>query len=117
METGMKPKLGIVPAACAVLFLSACGSGPVPTLNPQGLIVGTWEVEGAPMKMTAEFSRDGTAQITMLGQTIRGQYTLTGEHELQWTLNGITTKSTANVTAAELELTGAASRTIKYKRK
>jgi hypothetical protein len=36
--------------------------------------------------------------------------------ELQWTMNGITSKSKANVTATELELTNEANQTIKYKR-
>jgi hypothetical protein len=46
------------------------------------------------IKMTAEFSPDGTAKITMFGQTL----------ELEWTLNGRTTKGKVNVTATELEL-------------
>ena len=104
-------KLNRVVAVCMALFLSACSSG------PQSLILGTWEVEGAPMKMTAEFSGDGTAKITMFGQTLQGAYKLTAENELVWTLNGRTTKSKAHVTATELELTDDANRTIKYKRK
>ncbi len=107
----MNPKVSIVVAACVVLFLSACGA------SPQSLIVGKWEVEGAPIKMTAEFSRDGTAKITMFGQTLQGAYKLSAENELEWTLNGKTTKAKVNVTATELELTDDANRTIKYKRK
>ena len=92
------------------LLLLACGS------SPQTLILGTWEVENAPMKMTAEFRNDGTATIGMFGQKIQGTYKLNAD-ELEWTVNGITTKSKANVTATELELTDDANRTIKYKRK
>ncbi len=106
----MNPKVSIVIAACVVFILCACS----PT--PQSLIIGRWEVQGAPMKMTAEFSPDGTARITMLGQALRGTYKLSPENELEWTMNGITSKSKAKVTAAELELTDAGNRTIKYRR-
>ena len=95
---------------CLALFVSACGS------SPQSLILGKWEVEGAAIKMTAEFIQDGTAKITMFGQTLQGTYKLNSENELEWTLNGRTTKSKVNVTATQLELTDAANRTIKYKR-
>jgi hypothetical protein len=120
----MNAKLTIVIAACAALFLSACGSG------PQSLILGKWEVEsakvggvdvgngqiGSAIKMTAEFSGDGTAKITMFGQTLQGTYKLSGGNELEWTMNGQTTKSKVNVTATELEVTDEANRTNKYKR-
>jgi len=106
----MNAKLSIVLVACVALFLSACGS------SPQSLILGKWEVENVPMKMTAEFNSDGTAKITMLGQTLRGTYKLDAGNELVWTMNGTTTKGKANVTATELELTDNANRTIKYKR-
>jgi len=69
------------------------------------------------MKVTPEFSRDGTAKLTMLGQTLQGTYELNAENELEWTLNGKTTKSKVNVTTTEPELTDATNRTIKYKRK
>ncbi len=65
--------------------------------------------------MTAEFSRDGTAKITMFGQTLQGTYKLNAENELEWTLNGRTAKSKVKVAATELELTDDANRTIKYK--
>ena len=119
----MNMKLSVVVLACVALFLSACGSG------PQSLIVGKWEVAsaqaggvevgevGRAIQMTAEFSRDGTAKMTMFGQTLRGTYKLNGENELEWTMSGITTKSKVNVTATELELTDDANRTITYKRK
>lgn len=103
-------KVSIVLTVCVALFVTACGS------SPQSLILGKWEVQGAPMKMTAEFSRDGTAKITMFGQTLQGTYKLNAENELEWTMNGTTTKTKANVTATELELTDDANRTIKYKR-
>ena len=72
---------------------------------------------GKAIKMTAEFSRDGTAKLTMFGQTLQGTYKLDEGNELEWTLNGITTKSKVNVTPTELELTDDANRTITYKRK
>jgi hypothetical protein len=68
-------------------------------------------------KVTAEFNRDGTARITMFDQTLQGTYKLNTENELEWTLNGRTTKSKVKVTATELEVTDDANRTIKYKRK
>jgi hypothetical protein len=125
LEDNMNAKLSIVVLACVALFLSACGS------SPQSLIVGKWEVAsakaggvdsgygevGRAIKMTAEFRRDGTAKITMFGQTLQGTYKLNGENELEWTMSGITTKSKVKVTATELELTDDANRTITYKRK
>ena len=101
-------KLSIAIAACLALFLFACA----PT--PQSLIVGKWEVEG-PAKVTAEFNKDGTAKLTMFGQTVQGTYTL-NDNELTWTVNGKTVKSKVTVTATELELTDDANRTVKYKR-
>ena len=106
----MKAKLWIVVAACLVL-LWACGSG------PQNRILGKWEVENAPTKMTAEFRNDGTASLSILGQTVQGTYRLNGEEELEWQMNGMTTKAKVKVTATELELTDDQNRTIKYKRK
>jgi len=106
----MNAKLCIVVAACLVL-LSACGS------SPQSLILGKWEVENAPTKMTAEFKGDGTATISILGQTVHGTYRLNGEDELEWSMNGMTTKAKVKVTATELELIDTANRSIKYKRK
>jgi hypothetical protein len=122
----MNAKLGIVLVACVALFVSACGSG------PQSLILGKWEVAGAQaggvdderaaaagraIKMSAEFSGDGTAKMTMMGRTLQGTYKINGENELEWTMSGITTKSKLNVTPTELEVTDDANRTIKYKRK
>jgi hypothetical protein len=108
LETNMKAKLSIVTAS--LILLLACGS------SPQSLILGKWQVENAPTKMTAEFKSDGTATISMLGQTVQGTYKLNGEDELEWSMNGMTTKSKVKVTATELELTDNANRTINYKR-
>jgi hypothetical protein len=122
----MNPKVSIVVAACVALFLSACGSTP-----QKSLILGKWEVASArvngsevvgsveaarAIKMTAEFNGDGTAKISMFGQTVQGTYKL-NENELEWTANGQTTKSKVNVSATELQLTDDANRTITYKRK
>ena len=105
----MNPKLALV--ACLALFLTSCGS------SPQSLIVGKWEVENSPMKMTAEFLSDGTAKMTMLGQTLQGKYKLDAGNELVWTMNGMSTRGKVNVNATELEVTDEANQTIKYKRK
>jgi hypothetical protein len=122
----MNAKLSIVLLACVALFVSACSS------SPQNLILGKWEMSGArvggvdnesaaaagrAIKMSAEFNKDGTAKITMMGQTLQGTYKIKGENELEWTMSGITKKSKLNVTATELEVTDDANRTIKYKRK
>jgi uncharacterized protein (TIGR03066 family) len=105
----MKAKLCVVVAACLAL-LSGCAP------NPRSLILGKWEVENAPTKMTAEFKSDGTAAVTILGQTVHGTYKLNGEDELEWSMNGMSTKAKVKVTGTELELTDNANRTIKYKR-
>src|SRR5207253_5860903 len=84
-----KAKLSIVAAACMALFLSACS-------RPQSLIVGKWEAASAKVggtdngfsevasaiKMTAEFRPDGTATITMFGQTLQGTYKLNAEKRI-----------------------------------
>ena len=130
----MNAKLGILAPAYVALFLSACGSSPQSLIvgDAQSLILGKWEVAGAQVggvdnesaaaagraiKMSAEFNRDDTAKITMMGQTRQGKYKINGEKELEWTMGGITTKSKLNVTATELEVTDDTNRTIKYKRK
>jgi hypothetical protein len=127
-----KMNIGLV--ACVALFVSACGSSGQNLIlaNPQDLILGKWEAAGAQVggvddesaaaaaraiKMSAEFNRDGTAKITMTGQTLQGTYKINGDNELEWTMSGITMKSRLHVTATELELTDNANRTIKYKRK
>lgn len=103
-------QLSIVLATCLVVLVSACSA------SPQSLILGKWEVEGAAVKMTAEFNRDGTAKLTMFGQTLQGTYRLNADNRLEWTMGGRTSTSKASVTATELELTDDANRTIKYKR-
>jgi hypothetical protein len=95
--------------ACVALVLCACSA------TPQNRIVGKWEADAA-VKLTAEFRGDGTAAITMFGQTLQGTYKL-NDGELEWTLNGRTTRTKALVTATELELTDQDHQTIKYKRK
>lgn len=105
----MKATLRILVATC--LLLVACGS------SPQSLILGRWEVENAPTKMTAEFKSDGTATISILGHTVQGMYKLNGTDELEWSMNGMTTKAKVKVTDTDLELTDNANRTIKYKRR
>lgn len=107
----MKLWLAIVTAIFLALVNSACA----PT--PQNLLLGTWEVEGAPMKMTVEFRPNGTATIMMLGQRLEGGYTLNAANELTWSMNGRTTTAKMSVTPTELELTDDQNRTIKYKRK
>jgi uncharacterized protein (TIGR03066 family) len=118
----MNAKSSIAFVACVALFISACGSSNQSMIprDPQKLILGKWEVVGAQVegvedesaaaagraiKMSAEFNRDGTAKIAMMGQTLRGTYKINGENKLEWTMSGITTKSKLNVTATELELT------------
>ncbi len=66
--------------------------------------------------MSAEFNRDGTATVTMMGHTLQGTYRIAGANELEWTMSGVTTNSKLNVTATELDLTDDNNRTIKYKR-
>jgi hypothetical protein len=122
----MNSKLSIALVACGALFVSACGS------SPQSQIVGKWEIAGAQVggvddasaaaagkaiKMSAEFYKDGTAKMTMMGHTLQGTYKINGDDELEWTMGGITTKGKLNVTGNELEVTDQTNRTIRYKRK
>ena len=106
----MIAKLRSVAAACMALFVCACAP------SPQSLIIGKWEADSV-IKMTVEFSRDGTAKITMFGQTLHSAYKLNDENELEWAMNGISTKSKVKVSATDLEVTDIANRTIRYKRK
>lgn len=64
----MKAKVSTIVAVGLALLASACVS------SPQSMILGKWEVEGAPLKMTAEFDRDGAAKMTIFGQTVQGAY-------------------------------------------
>lgn len=104
----MKTKLAIVVVACVTLFVSGCGS------SPQDMIVGKWESDQGLGKIAAEFTKDGKATITMFGMPAQGTYKLNGD-ELEWTLNGQTTKFKAKVTKTELEITSEG-KTIKYKK-
>jgi major membrane immunogen (membrane-anchored lipoprotein) len=108
-ENNMKTKLGIVVVACAALFLSSCGS------SPENLILGKWEAGEGNFKITAEFGKDAKAKLTVLGQTVQGTYKVNGGDELEWTVNGITTKSKVKLTKTEMELTSEG-KTIKYKK-
>jgi len=105
----MKAKLGIVMVACVALFVSACGS------SAEDRIVGKWEAGEGPVKLTAEFTKDAKTKMTVMGQTMEGTYKVNGDDELEWTVNGITTKSKVKVTATELEVTKDGM-TIKYKK-
>jgi hypothetical protein len=105
----MKTRFTFVVLTCAVLFVSGCGS------SPQSLIVGKWETGQPGAKVTAEFSKDGQAKLTMFGQTLQGTYKMNGGDELEWTLNGTTTKCKVKVTATELEVTSEG-KTVIYKK-
>ena len=61
--------------------------------------------------------KDGHALTRAVPRAGPATYKLDAGNELEWTVNGITTKSKVNVTATELEVTDNANRTIKYKRK
>jgi uncharacterized protein (TIGR03066 family) len=80
-------------------------------------LVGTWErVKGTlPPGATVEFTKGGKAKLTMFGQTLQGTYKVNGGDELEWTLNGKTTKSKVKVTTTEMEVTSEG-KTIKYKK-
>jgi uncharacterized protein (TIGR03066 family) len=106
----MKTNLAIVALFCLVLTLLACGGS-----SPQDLIVGKWKAGQGGIKVEAEFAKDGTAKLTMFEQTLRGTYKLNGD-ELEWMLNGRTTKHKVKVSATELEVTGDNKAVIIYKR-
>ena len=105
----MKTKFAFVALACVALFVSACGSG------PQDLILGKWEAGQSGVKLTAEFFKDGKAKLTMFGKPLEGTYKLNGSDQLEWTVNGMTTKCKVKVTASELEMTSDG-KTITYKK-
>jgi hypothetical protein len=83
--------------------------------RPQSLILGKWQADGA-MKVTAEFRPNGTARLMILGQTVQGAYKLNGADELEWTMNGRTTRAKIALSATKLELTSADNQTIVYRR-
>jgi uncharacterized protein (TIGR03066 family) len=105
----MKTKIAFVALACFALCVSACSS------SPQDRIVGKWEAGQAGVKLTAEFAKDGKAMITIFGKTLQGTYKVNDGGELEWTVNGTTTKCKMKVTATELELTSEG-KTITYKK-
>jgi hypothetical protein len=105
----MKTKFACVAAACAALFVFGCGSG------PENLIVGKWEAGQGSVKLTAEFGKDGSAKLIMFGKTLRGTYKVNGSDELEWTMNGMTTKFKMKVTATQLDLFSEGN-TISYKK-
>ena len=106
----MRTNLAIIALFCVVLTLPACGAP-----SRQDLIVGKWKAGEGSIKVEAEFSKDGTAKLTMFEQTLRGTYKLNGD-ELEWTLNGRTTKHKVKVSATELEVTGDNNTVLIYKR-
>jgi hypothetical protein len=105
----MKSKFGIAVVACVALFVSACGSG------PNDLIVGKWEAGEGGFKIIAEFTKDSKAKITMMGKTLEGTYKLSGDGDLEWTMNGTTTKSKVKVSKTEMEL-NQGGQTITYRK-
>jgi uncharacterized protein (TIGR03066 family) len=105
----MKTTFAIVALACITVSMSGCGS------SPQNLIVGKWEAGQAGNKITAEFTKDGKATLTMFGKALHGTYKVNGGDELEWTLNGTTTKHKVKVTSTELEATSEGN-TITYKK-
>jgi hypothetical protein len=105
----MNKKFGVVMLLMVALLVSSCAP------SPENLIVGRWESETA-VKLRAEFRSDGTALLNMMGRTMQGMYKVNGGNELEWSMNGITTKSKLTVTSTELALTDDQNRTIKYRR-
>jgi hypothetical protein len=108
-EGDMAMSLARLAVLCAILFTCGCGSG------PEDLILGKWEGGPAGAKITAEFAKDGKAKLTMFGKPVQGTYKVCGDDQLEWTLNGKTTKYKVKITASELELTGDGN-TITYKK-
>ena len=92
---------------CVLLGSSACSRS-----GPQDLTVGKWKTGQGGIKVTAEFAKNGTAKLTMFGQTLQGAYKLEGD-ELEWALNG--KKNKVKVTESELEVTSE-NITVIYKR-
>src|SRR5262245_33396584 len=104
----MRTKLAFAVLACVALSVSACGN------SAQNQIVGKWEAGADGAKITAEFTKDGKANLTMLGQSLQGTYKVNGD-ELEWTVNGKTVKSKVKVTATELQVTSEGN-TVTYKK-
>jgi len=106
----MNAKFVFMTLAGIALALAGCGS------SPQKLIVGKWEAGQTGIKITAEFNKDGKATLVMFGQPLQGTYKLNGGDELEWTVNGKTTKGKVKVTGNSLEVTNDGGVTIVYKR-
>ncbi len=106
----MNAKSVFMTLAAIALALSGCGS------SPQKLIVGNWVAEQSGLKITAAFNKDGKATLVMFGQPIQGTYKLNAGDELEWTVNGKTTKGKVKVTGNKLEVTNDGGVTVIYKR-
>lgn len=104
-----KTYINIIAILTIALVLGGCRR------TAQDMIIGKWVAGQGGIKVQAQFERDGTAQLTMFGQTLRGTYKLEGD-ELVWVLNGITSKHKVKVGENELEVTGDGGATIIYKR-
>jgi hypothetical protein len=105
----MKKVRALAVLACVALFSFGCGSG------SESQTVGKWEAGQAGAKITAEFAKDGKAKLTMMGQPVQGTYKMNGSEELEWTVNGQTSKFKVKVTGTELQLTSQGN-TITYKK-
>jgi hypothetical protein len=105
----MKTKCACVVVVGLALFVSGCGS------SPQDLIVGKWQAGQPGVTVTAEFSKEGRAKLIMFGKTLQGTYKVNSGDELEWTLNGKTTKCKLKVTATALEVTSDG-KTVTYKK-
>jgi uncharacterized protein (TIGR03066 family) len=112
----MKTRFAFVVVTCVVLSMSGCGSSSQnPILGKQNSIVGKWEAGESGGIITAEFCKDGKANLTMFGRTLEGTYKMNGDDELEWTLNGKTTKCKVKVSATTLVVTSEGN-TVKYKK-
>jgi hypothetical protein len=105
----MKTTFPWVVMACLALAMFGCGS------SPQNRLVGKWEAGHAGAKLTAEFGKDGIAKLTIFGKTIQGTYKVNGGDELEWTLNGTTSKYKMKISMNELEVTSDG-KTVMYKK-
>jgi hypothetical protein len=104
-------EIGSLAIGSLALMLMGCGT------PEQGLIVGKWELQSGPTRMAVEFHRDGVADLVMLGQTLHGTYKLNADNEMDWTMNGLSTKQKVNVTTQKLEITDDRNQTVVYYRK
>lgn len=116
MKHPKRSSLGIILTGSAAIgslavMLAGCGTA------EQGLIVGKWELQSGPTRMDVEFHRDGTADLVMMGQTLHGTYKLNTNNEMDWTMNGLSTKQKVNVTTQKLEITDDRNQTVVYYRK